>query len=414
MKPDEFIVGLDFGTTKICAVVGQVVDAPETASGQQLKILGVGRAPSEGIKKGVVVNIDATVEGVRKAVEEAELMAGVEINKVVVGVAGSHIKGINSSGVVGIKGKEVERGDVERVLDAARSIAIPADRMSLHVLAQDYKVDDQDGIKDPLGMMGTRLEAKVHIVTAARSAIQNITRCCQKRGLTVAGLVLQPLASAKAILSKDEMELGVVLVDIGGGTTDVAIFHKGSIVHTGVIALGGAHISQDLAIGLRTPQLDAERLKVAHGCALRSMIQDGETVEVPSVGGRPPRIVDRRLLGDIIEPRMEEILQLVNREIIASGHADVLGGGVVLTGGTTMMSGIAELSEFVFDLPVKRASPEGVTGFADIVSSPTFSTSVGLVSWGSQDRAATSRISKTPASVEKVKDRFKTWFSEMF
>ncbi len=415
MKADEFVVGLDFGTTKICAVVGQRIDAPETELGSVLKILGMGKTPSTGIKKGVVVNIDATVEGIRKAIEEAELMAGVDIQKVVVGVAGSHVKGFNSTGVVGIKGKEIERGDIERVIDAARAVAIPMDRKALHVLPQEFKVDDQDGIRDPLGMTGTRLEARVHIVTAAQSAIQNIVRCCNKTGLQVASLVLQPLASASAILSKDEMELGVALVDVGGGTTDLAIMLGGSIVHTAVLPIGGLHISQDLAIGLRTPQTEADRLKVLSGCALRGMIENGETVEVPSVGGRPARVVDRRLLGEIIEPRLEEIFQLVNREIIASGCSEILGGGIVLTGGTTLLPGIIDLAEFIFDLPVKRAAPENLQGFSDLCSSPIYSTAVGLVHWASQDKHAYGRKSAmTNNTVEKLKDQLKSWFGEIF
>jgi len=301
------------------------------------------------------------------------------------------------------------------VIDAARAVVIPADRTALHVLPQEFKVDDQDGIRDPMGMMGTRLEAKVHIVTAAQSAIQNIIRCCTKLNLQVASLVLQPLASARAVLSQDEMELGVALVDVGGGTTDLAIFHEGSIVHTCVLPIGGNHITQDLAIGLRTPQTEAERLKVASGCSLKSMIEDHETVEVPSVGGRPARVVNRKLLGEIIEPRMEEIFQLVNREIIASGCSDILGGGVVLTGGTTLMPGALELAEFVFDLPVKRASPENIDGFADLVASPIYSTSVGLVLWGGQDRQAASRKAMAPGeTVGRVKDSIKNWLGELF
>ncbi len=415
MKADEFVVGLDFGTTKICAIVGQIMEAPQTELGWSLKILGVGRAPSTGIKKGVVVNIDATVDSIRRAREEAELMAGVHVSKVIVGVAGSHIKGFNSSGVVGIKGKEIERGDIERCIDAARAVAIPADRKALHVLPQEFKVDDQDGIRDPLGMMGTRLEARVHIVTAAQSAIQNIVRCCQKTDLQVSSLVLQPLASARAVLSKDEMELGVALVDIGGGTTDLAIFHGGSIVHTCVLPIGGTHITQDLAIGLRTPQSEAERLKLASGCALRNMISGDESIEVPSVGGRPARVVERKLLGDIIEPRLEEIFQLVNREIISSGCADILGAGIVLTGGSTLMPGMVELAEFVFDLPVKRAQPEHHEGFGELVASPIYSTGVGLVLWGAQDRQNFSKKSvMSSTAVSRVKDQLKTWFGELF
>lgn len=420
MKSDEYVVGLDFGTTKICVVVGQLVQTPNqnavnSPSKPILQIMGVGRAPSVGIKKGVVVNIESTVNSIRTAVEEAERMAGVDIHKVVVGIAGPHIRALNSSGVVGIKGKEIERSDIERVIDAARAVAIPTDRMAIHVLPQEFKLDDQDGIRDPMGMMGTRLEVKVHIVTAAQSAIQNIIRCCQKTGLQVAGLVLQPLASAKAVLAQDERELGVALVDIGGGTTDIAIFHGGSIVHTAILPLGGVHITQDLAIGLRTPQTDADRLKIENGFALRALSGTNETIEVPSVGGRPPRIVDRKLLGEIIEPRLEEIFQMVNREILASGCADILGGGVVLTGGTTMMPGIVELAEFIFDLPVKTAQPQGLAGFSDIVSSPSFSTGVGLVQWGVEDK---NNFSRMPVSKSKtvlaVKDQLKNWFQDVF
>lgn len=416
MRADEFVVGLDLGTTKICAVVGQLADNPDNDEAERpFKILGVGKAPSSGIKKGVVVNIEETVEAIKKSVREAELMAGVEISRVLVGVGGAHIKGLNSTGVVGIKGKEIEKGDIDRVIDAARAVAIPPDRLAIHVLAQEYKVDDQDGIRDPLGMMGVRLESSVHIVTAAQSATQNIIRCCQKTGLNVETMVLQPLASARAVLSKDEKELGVALVDIGGGSTDIAIFHGGSIVHTSVLPIGGAHITQDLAIGLRTPQGEAEKLKVKSGCALKQMIAANETVEVPSVGGRPARIVDRKMLGEIIEPRMEEILQLVNREIIASGCVDILGGGVVLTGGCTEMEGMGELAEFVFDLPVKIAYPSNMAGFSDMVQSPSFSTAVGLTQWGIDAKCGVQRRgSSRGAGFGKMKSQIKNLFADMF
>jgi cell division protein FtsA len=422
MREDDFVVGLDLGTTKICAVVGQYVQsstahaAAGTVSAEDsFKVLAVGRAPSMGIKKGVVVNIEDTVEGIKKAVKEAELMAGVTIRRAIVGVGGAHIKGQNSTGVVGIKGKEVEASDISRVIDAARAVAIPPDRSALHVLPQEFKVDDQDGIRDPMGMMGTRLESRVHIVTAALSAIQNIVRCCEKTGLAVGELVLQPLASSRAILSKDEMELGVALVDIGGGTTDMAIFHNGCLIHTAVIPVGGSHITQDLAIGLRTPHNEAERIKIAQGCALKQMISAHETIEVPSVGGRPARIVDRKLLGEIIEPRLEEILQLVNREIIASGCADLLGGGVVLTGGSTLLNGITELGEFVFDLPVKRAAPERVVGFSDMVADPAYSTGVGLALWGlSKHQNQEKKSQMRNVSFGRVSDSVRSWFADMF
>lgn len=416
MKADEFVVGLDLGTTKICAVVAQLTDQSEAeGKDRAFKILAVGKSESSGIKKGVVVNIEETVEGIRKAVQEAELMAGVEISKVLVGVGGSHVKGINSTGVVGIKGKEIEKGDIDRVIDAARAIAIPPDRLPIHILPQEYKVDDQDGIRDPLGMMGVRLESSVHIVTAAQSATQNIIRCCQKTGLSVESMVLQPLASARAVLSKDEKELGVALVDIGGGSTNIAIFHGGSIVHTAVLAIGGSHITQDLAIGLRTPQGEAEKLKIKAGCALKQMISANETVEVPSVGGRPARIVDRKMIGEIIEPRMEEILQLVNREIIASGCSEILGGGVVLTGGCTEMEGLTELAEFVFDLPIKRAYPENLEGFADMVSTPAYSAAVGLTQWGIDSKLGVQRRGTSRGQgLSKVGSQVKNFFADLF
>lgn len=414
MRDDEYVVGLDLGTTKVCAVVGQMIDSEESGN-PRLNILGVGKAPSTGIKKGVVVNIENTVESIKKAISEAQLMAGVDITKVVVGVAGSHISGLNSTGVVGIKGREIEKGDIDRVIDAARAVAIPADRMALHVLPQEYKIDDQGGIRNPMGMMGTRLEAKVHMVTAAQSAIQNMSKCANKAGVSVSSFVLQPLASARAVLSQDEMELGVALLDIGGGTSDLAIFHNGSIIHTAILPIGGYHVTQDLAIGLRTPQTEAEKLKIKSGCALKAMIDPDETIEVPSVGGRPARVVQRSLLGEIIEPRMEELFRLVNREIIASGCADVLGGGIVLTGGSTLISGCVELAEFIFDLPVKRAAPEEISGFSDLVASPVYSTAVGLVYWGSQEKQNFIRRS-APAgkTVSKLSNQIKNWFGDFF
>lgn len=415
MKSDEFTVGLDLGTTKACAVIARQSENIDTRETPTLHVLGVGEAPSTGLKKGVVVNIEETVESIRKAIQESELQAGVKVHRVVVGVAGSSVEGFNSTGVVGIKNREIDKNDIERVIDAARAVAIPADRMALHVLAQEYKIDGQDGIREPLGMMGTRLEAKVHIVTAARSATQNLIRCCEKTGLMVSSLVLQPLASAEAVLSRDEKDLGVALVDIGGGTTDLAIFHGGCIIHTSVLPIGGSHITQDLAIGLRTPQLEAEKIKREFGCALREIVDRESTIEVPSVGGRPSRVVEQKLLGDIIEPRMEEIFQLVNREIISSGCADILGGGVVLTGGATQLRGVAELAEFVFDLPVKLASPDRLEGFSDIVSYPNYSTAVGLARWAAMDRRNYGRLPITQSSsMKRVKKQFKNWMENFF
>ncbi len=417
MKSEPFVAGLDFGTTKICTIVGQWDEENSSEKFPRIKILGVGRAPSTGVKKGVVVNIEETVECIRQAVQEAEVSAGVKINRASVGIAGGHIKGFNSSGVVGIKGREVSDYDISRVIDAARAVAIPSDRMALHVLAQEYRVDEQGGIRDPLGMAGTRLEAKAHIVTAASSAIQNIARCCQKAGVHVSEFILQPLASAKAVLSEDERDLGVALVDVGGGTTDLAIFHGGSIVHTAVIPLGGCHITQDLAVGLRTPQSEAEKIKVKKGKALKAMLGTDHSLEVPGVGGRPARVVEQKILGDIIEPRVEEMFKLVNYEIVQRGLTDILGGGVVITGGCTQLPGMLELAEYIFDLPVKRAHPEFLGMGAEKVASPGYSTGVGLVLWALENSRSGKRRQQQWYTVEgfrKITRQVKTWFEELF
>src|SRR4051794_26321538 len=327
-KKGEIVVGLDIGTTKICCIVGEV-----TPDG--IDVIGIGTHPSRGLRKGVVINIEATVSSIHKAVEEAELMAGAEISAVYAGIAGGHIRGVNSQGVVAGKDKEVKAGDLERVLDAARAINIPQDREILHVLPQEYIIDEQDGIREPLGMSGVRLEAKVHIVTAAVSSAQNIVKCCGRTGLTVADIVLEPLASAEAVLADEEKELGVALVDIGGGTTDLAIFSGGAIQHTSVIPLGGNHLTNDIAVGLRTPMVEAEKIKVKFGSAQSASLDKDDTIEVPSVGGRPPRVLNRRILCEIIEPRVEELFQLVQREIQKAGQEDLLASGAVLTGGST-------------------------------------------------------------------------------
>src|SRR5690606_25580087 len=329
----DLIVGLDIGTTKICAIVGEVTD-------EGIDIIGIGTHPSRGLRKGVVVNIETSVQSNRRAIEEAELMAGCEVNTVFTGIAGGHIKGINSQGIVAVKNKEVREADIQRVIDAAKAVAIPMDREVIHVLPQEFIIDDQGGIREPLGMAGVRLEAKVHIVTGAVSSAQNIVTCANKTGLNVSDIVLQPLASAEAVLSEEERELGVCLVDIGGGTTDIAIFKEGSIVHTAVIALGGHNLTSDVSIGLRTPAHEAERVKQKFGCCLTSMVDGEETIEVPSVGGRAPRVLSRQILSEILEPRVEEIFQLVHREVQKSGHGELLGSGVVITGGTTLLAGM--------------------------------------------------------------------------
>jgi cell division protein FtsA len=374
-KGNELVVGLDIGTTKICAIVGEIQQ-------DGVDIVGIGTSPSHGLKKGVVVNIESTVSSIKRALEEAEMMAGCEIKSAYVGIAGAHIKGVNSHGIVAVKDKEVTPNDIGRVIDAARAMVIPLDREVIHVLPQDYIIDNQDGIKEPLGMSGVRLEAKVHLVTAACSSAQNLIKCANRTGLDVADIVLQPLASAMAVLNDDEKDLGVALIDIGGGTTDLAIFSGGSIVHTAVLSLGGNQITNDVALGLRTPVPEAEKLKVKHGCALASLIGKDETIEVPSVGGRGTRTLSRQILGEIIEPRVEEIFSLVLREAQRAGYAELLASGAVITGGSTIMEGMAELAEDVLGMPVRRGVPERVGGLVDVVRSPIYSTGVGLVLYG--------------------------------
>jgi len=329
-KKNSIIVGLDIGTSKVCAIVGEVIE-------QGIEVIGVGSHISEGLRKGVVINIESTVNSIKKAVEEAELMAGCEINSVFTGIAGGHIKGFNSHGIVAVKHKEVTQRDVDRVIDAAKAVAIPMDREVLHILPQEYIIDDQDGIKEPLGMSGVRLESKVHIVTGAVASAQNIIKCCNRTGLNVADVALEPLASAEAVLTPEEKELGVALVDMGGGTTDIALFHDGAVKHTVVLAIGGNHLTSDIAAGLRTPIGEAERIKQKYGYARTSMVTEDERVEVPSVGGRNFRTISRQILSEIIEPRMEEILQLIQREIAKSGYQESLASGVVMTGGSTLL-----------------------------------------------------------------------------
>ncbi|MHB8417405.1 MAG: cell division protein FtsA [Myxococcales bacterium] len=407
-KQGELIVGLDIGTTKICAIVGEV-----SAEGA-IDIIGIGSHPSKGLRRGAVVNIEATVDSIKSAIEEAELMAGCEITTVYTGIANGHIKGFNSQGIVAVKEKEVKKADIDRVIDAAKAVAIPLDREVIHVLPQEYIIDDQGGIKEPLGMSGVRLEAKVHIVTGACSSAQNIIKCANRTGLNVADIVLQPLASSEAVLTDEEKELGVALVDIGGGTTDLAIFSNGSIVHTAVIALGGNSLTSDIAIGLRTPAPEAEKIKQRHGCCLASMVDKDETIEVPSVGGRAPRVLPRQILCEILEPRMEEILQLVQREIEKCGYEDLLAGGVVITGGATLLAGVSELSEEVLGLPVRRGSPRAIGGLTDVVKSPMYATGVGLVLYGSKHQDLRFFKAREDNVYHKVASRMRSWLGEIF
>jgi cell division protein FtsA len=407
-KKDEIIVGLDIGTTKIAAIVGELKDDG------QIDIIGVGTAPSRGLRKGVVVNIDATTQAIERAIEEAEHMAGCEISTVYAGIAGGHIRGFNSHGTVAVKDKEVRDGDLARVIESAKAVAIPLDREIIHVLPQQYIVDEQDGIREPLGMSGVRLEAKVHIVTAAVTSAQNIVKCANRCGLQVADIVLEPLASAEAVLHDDERELGVALIDIGGGTTDIALFVEGAIVHTSVLPLGGNHLTNDIAVGLRAPLDAAEKIKQRYGCALASMLSPDDTIEVPSVGGRPPRIVPREDLVNVIMPRMEEIFDHVRKEILRSGFEDMLASGVVLTGGTTILEGISELAEEVLGLPARRGAAKNLGGLVDVVKSPSYATGVGLVLHGAR-KARLGQGPRARAEAERgMFSRVRTWFKEAF
>ncbi len=406
---ERIVVGLDIGTTKICAVVAAVED--ETA---RCEIIGIGTTPSKGLRKGVVINIDATVDSIKKAVEEAELMAGVPIQGVYAGIAGGHIKGFNSRGVVAVKTREVTRKDVERVIDAAQAVAMPLDREMIHTLTQEFIVDDQDGIIDPLGMSGVRLEAKVHIVTGAVTSAQNIIKSCNRAGLDVLDIVLEPLAAATAVLTDEEKELGVALVDIGGGTTDVAIFGEGSIKHTAVLALGGLNLTNDIAYGLRTPATEADKIKREYGCALVEMIEEDEEVEVFGVGGHKPRKVSRISLAEIIEPRAEEFFELINREILKSGYDDRVASGIVLTGGTVVMNGMTELAEQVFNLPVRPGYPRDIGGLVDVVNSPMYATGVGLVKYARTHRGEGGFGTNESRIFDKILLRMKGWLKEFF
>ena len=373
-KREQILVGLDIGTTKICAIVAEIT---ETGA---LNVIGVGSSPSRGLRKGVVVNIESTVESIKKAVDDAELMAGVEIHSVYTGIAGGHIACENCKGVVVLKKQEVTREDVQRAVDSARTMAvIPQERRVLHVLPREFMVDDQDGIRDPVGLLGTRLEVNVHIITGAVTSAQNLIKGVNRAGLDVVDIVLQPLASSEAVLSPEEKELGVAMVDFGGGTTDLAIFLDGSVRHTAVLPLGGQNLTKDLAIGLLTSQSEAEKIKLQYGIARADLLQGHQMVEVPSVGDRPARMFTRRDIADILEPRVEEMFELVRREIARAGYEGMLGAGVVLTGGTSLLEGMLDAAEKLLNLPARRGVPGGVGGLRDIVSNPIYSTGVGLL-----------------------------------
>jgi cell division protein FtsA len=408
-REGEILVGLDIGTTKICAIVGEI-----TAEGA-IDVIGIGTHPSKGLRKGVVVNIDATVASIKRAIEEAEHMGGCEITTVYTGIAGGHIKAFPSHGVVAVKEKEVRQFDVDRVIDQAKAVAIPLDREVIHVIPQEFVIDDQDGVKEPVGMSGVRLEAKALVVTGAVSSAQNIVKCAQRTGLNVADIVLQPLASSLAVLSEDEKELGVCLVDIGGGTTDIAIYANGALVHTAVLSLGGNHLTNDVAVGLRTPTHEAERIKKTHGCAMASMVDKADSIEVPSVGGNAPRALSRSILAEIIEPRVEEIFMLVQHEIQKCGMEESLASGVVITGGSTLLAGMPEMAEEVLGMPVRRGLPRNIGGLVDVVKSPQYATAVGLVLYGARQHAGSPYFKIREENVyRKVRHRMAKWLGEVF
>lgn len=404
----RMIVGLDIGTSKVVAVVGEVdVDGV-------IEVVGIGSHPSRGMKKGVVVDIESTVNAIQRAVEEAELMAGCQIHSVYVGIAGSHIRSMNSHGIVAIKEGEVVQADVERVLDAAQAVAIPADQKVLHVLPQEYLIDNQGGIKEPLGMSGVRLEAKVHLVTCAVNAAQNIEKCIQRCGLEVDGIILEQLASSFSVITVDERDLGVCIVDIGGGTSDIAIFTDGAIRHTGVIPIAGDQVTNDIAMALRTPTQHAEEIKIRYACALTQLAGADETIKVPSVGDRPPRDLSRQSLAEVVEPRYDELFTLIQAEIRRSGYEELIPAGVVLTGGTSKMEGAVELAEEIFHMPVRLGPPQYAKGLSDIIRNPIYATAVGLLIFGARDEQADAHFKEGRLSAAGFLDGVKDWFSRHF
>ncbi|NND65567.1 MAG: cell division protein FtsA [Gammaproteobacteria bacterium] len=400
----ELVVGLDIGTSKVVAIVGEINDD------DNIEVIGIGSHPSRGLKKGVVVNIESTVQSIQRAVEEAELMSGCEIHSVYAGIAGSHVRSLNSHGIVAIRDKEVIHTDVDRVIDAARAVAIPADQRLLHVLPQEFVIDNQEGIREPIGMSGVRLEAKVHLVTGAESAAQNIVKCVQRCGLKVEDVVLEQLASSYAVLTEDEKELGVCLVDIGGGTTDIAVFSGGAIQHTAVIPIAGDQVTNDIAVSMRTPTHHAEEIKVRYACALSQLANPDETIEVPSVGDRPARRLARQTLAEIVEPRYEELFCLVREELRRSGFEEIVAAGIVLTGGSSKMEGAVELAEEVFHMPVRPGIPQHVEGLIEVVRNPIHATGVGLLVYGKENLLHRVEQGAFHLNIKDVFQRMRTWF----
>jgi cell division protein FtsA len=405
----NLIVGLDIGTSKVVAIVGEVNEDGD------IEVVGIGTHPSRGLKKGVVVNIESTVHSIQRAVEEAELMAGCDIRSVYTGIAGSHVRSLNSHGIVGIRDSEVSHSDVDRVIDAARAVAIPADQKILHILPQEYVIDGQEGIREPVGMSGVRLEAKVHMVTGAESAAQNIVKCVQRCGLEVDDIVLEQLASSYSVLTEDEKELGSCIVDIGGGTTDIAVFLHGAIQHTAVIPIAGDQVTNDIAVSMRTPTQYAEEIKIKYACALSQLANPDETIEVPSVGERPPRRLARQTLAEIVEPRYEELFGLIRDELRRSGFEELIAAGIVITGGSAKMEGAVELAEDVFHMPVRLGFPQYVEGLKDVIRNPIHATGVGLLLYGHENLLRRGRRS-TPVSsnVGEIWERMRTWFQKQF
>lgn len=404
----SLIVGLDIGTSKVAAIVGEMADDGA------IEVVGIGSSPSRGLKKGVVVNLESTVHSIQRAVEEAELMAGCQIHSVYAGIAGSHISSLNSHGIVAIKDKEVSQGDVDRVIDSARAVAIPADQKILHILPQEFIIDRQEGIKEPVGMSGIRLEARVHIVTGAVSAAQNIIKCIRRCDLEVEDIILEQLASCTSVLSEDEKELGVCLVDIGGGTTDIAVFTEGAIRHTAVIPIAGDQVTNDIAVALRTPTQHAEEIKKKYACALTQLASLDETIEVPSIGDRPPRRISRQNLAEIVEPRYEELMILVQAELRRSGFEDMIAAGVVLSGGSSKIHGAVDLAEEIFHMPVRLGLPQHVKGLTDVVTNPIYATGVGLLLFGNQNRNSFDRSKALGSGTQGIWARMKSWFQGNF
>lgn len=408
-KADKnLIVGLDIGTSKVVAIVGEI------SIDDEIEIIGIGSNQSRGLKKGVVVNIESTVHSIQRAIEEAELMAGCEIHSVYTGIAGSHIRSLNSHGIVAIRDNEVTYGDVDRVIDAAKAVAIPADQKILHILPQEFIIDNQEGVKEPIGMSGVRLEAKVHMVTGAVSAAQNIVKCVRRCGLDVDDIILEQLASSYSVLTEDEKDLGVCMIDIGGGTTDIAVFTDGAIHHTAVIPIAGDQVTNDIAVALRTPTQHAEDIKVQYACALTQLANNDESIEVPSVGDRPSRRLARQTLAEVVQPRYEELFTLVQAELRRSGYEGLIAAGIVLTGGSSKMEGVIELAEEIFHMPVRIGIPQYVSGLSDVVKSPIYATGVGLLIFGKRQSQEGNTQIHINDGVKGIFERMKSWFQGNF